>query len=116
MPMNINAYLIHHPNTSPEELPFPTMVLPGGGRVAIYPAVRTRWPGPNVGIGAGGMGMPGPMGGPLAFGAGMGIDNTAAAWRRYYGLGGMLTGYSLHGRIPGRPGLGGYFGGWDMRD
>lgn len=29
------------------------MVLPGGGRLAIYPAVKTRYPGPGVGIGAG---------------------------------------------------------------
>ena len=34
-------------------IPFPTVVLPGGGRLGIYPAVRTRYPGPNVGIGAG---------------------------------------------------------------
>jgi hypothetical protein len=34
------------------------------------------------------MGMPHPLGSPLAWGVGTGIDNTAAAWRRYYGLGG----------------------------
>jgi hypothetical protein len=31
----------------------PTVVLPGGGRLAIYPTVKTRYPGPNVGFGAG---------------------------------------------------------------
>ncbi|RSH90593.1 hypothetical protein EHS25_001198 [Saitozyma podzolica] len=116
MPMNIAAHQIHHPLVNPQEIPFPTVVLPGGGRLAIYPAVRTRYPGPNVGIGAGGMGMPHPSGGPLGWGAGTGIDATAAAWRRYYGLGGMLTGYPLGYRMPGRPGLGGYYGGWEMRD
>ena len=57
------------------------------------------------------MGMPPhPLAGPLSFGVGTGIDNTAAAWRRYYGLGGYLTGYHCGMRMPGRPGLGGYFG------
>ncbi|EIW67909.1 hypothetical protein TREMEDRAFT_33158, partial [Tremella mesenterica DSM 1558] len=56
------------------------------------------------------MGMPHPLGSSLAFGVGTGIDNTAAAWRRYYGLGGWLTGYHSGFRMPGRPGLGGYFG------
>jgi hypothetical protein len=31
----------------------PTIVLPGGGRLAIYPTVKTRYPGPGFGIGAG---------------------------------------------------------------
>ncbi|WWD22292.1 hypothetical protein CI109_106783 [Kwoniella shandongensis] len=114
--MNIAAYGIHHPYVNPQELPFPTTTLPGGGRLPIYPAVRTRYPGPNVGFGAGAMGMPHPLGSPLAWGAGMGLDSTAASWRRYYGLGGLLTGYPLHYRLPGRPGMGGYFGGWDIRD
>ncbi|RXK35509.1 hypothetical protein M231_07241 [Tremella mesenterica] len=116
MPMNIDLHRIHHPLVNPQELPCPTMVLPGGGRLAIYPAVKTRWPGPCLGVGPGLMGMPHPLGSSLAFGVGTGIDNTAAAWRRYYGLGGWLTGYHSGFRMPGRPGLGGYFGGWDMRD
>ena len=31
----------------------PTIVLPGGGRLAIYPTVKIRYPGPGFGIGAG---------------------------------------------------------------
>lgn len=31
----------------------PTIVLPGGGRLAIYPTVKTRYPGSGFGIGAG---------------------------------------------------------------
>jgi hypothetical protein len=31
----------------------PTVVLPGGGRLAIYPTVKTRWGGPGLGVGAG---------------------------------------------------------------
>jgi hypothetical protein len=64
------------------------------------------------------------MSGPLAWGAGMGLDGTAASYRRYTGLGGyvivmvskrvlinrMLTGYPLGMQMPGRPGLGGYWG------
>lgn len=34
-------------------MPMPTIVLPGGGRLAIYPTVKTRYPGPGFGIGAG---------------------------------------------------------------
>ena len=56
----------------------PTIVLPGDGRLAIYPTVKTRYPGPGFGIGAGVrpvpshtdwkanqqvMGMPHPLGG-----------------------------------------------------
>ncbi len=37
----------------PLRIPFPTVVLPGGGRLAIYPTVKTRYPGPNVGAGPG---------------------------------------------------------------
>nr|ODN98891.1 hypothetical protein L204_02856 [Cryptococcus depauperatus CBS 7855] len=117
MPLNIDHFEIHHPYVNPQELPFPTYTLPGGGRCAVYPNVKTRYRGPNVGFGAGLMGMPHPLGTPLAWGAGTGIDNTAAAWRRYYGLGGYLTGYPLHGRMPGNPGIGpGYFSGWGIRD
>ncbi|KAI9636008.1 uncharacterized protein MKK02DRAFT_44706 [Dioszegia hungarica] len=116
MPMNINPHMIHHPFVNPDEIPFPTMVLPGGGRLAIYPAVKTRYPGPGVGIGAGVTGMPHQLGGPLGWGAGTGIDCTAAAWRRYYGVGGMMTGYPLGYRLPGPTGMGGYFGGWGVRD
>ena len=74
MPMNINPHIIHHPHVNPQEsvspyvpsffsnladrieprrIPFPTVVLPGGGRLAIYPTVKTRYPGPTVGLGAG---------------------------------------------------------------
>lgn len=56
------------------------------------------------------MGMPHPLGSALAWGVGTGIDNTAAAWRRYYGLGGYLTGYPLGYRLMGKPGMGGYYG------
>lgn len=35
--------------------------------------------------------MPHQLGTPSAWGAGMGIDNTAAAWRRYYGVGGSVS-------------------------
>jgi len=97
-------------------IPMPTIVLPGDGRLAIYPTVKTRYPGPGFGIGAGVrpvpshtdwkanqqvMGMPHPLGGmslrvakqelmsgPLAWGCGMGLDGTAASYRRYTGLGG----------------------------
>lgn len=31
----------------------PTVVLPGGGRLAIYPTVKTRYPGPSLGVGPG---------------------------------------------------------------
>ena len=41
----------------------PTVVLPGGGRLAIYPPVKSRYPGPGFGIGAGVC--------PLLLGAGM---------------------------------------------
>ncbi|KAL0244023.1 hypothetical protein I308_105286 [Cryptococcus tetragattii IND107] len=80
------------------------------------PFPHNRWKCPNLGFGAGLMGMPHPLGTSLAWGVGTGIDNTAAAWRRYYGLGGLLTGYPLHYKLPGKPGLGGYFGGWEIRD
>lgn len=68
MPLNISHHMIHHPNVNPEEfvhpatfgpailtarIPFPTVVLPGGGRLGIFPAVSTRYPGPNVGCGPG---------------------------------------------------------------
>ncbi|WWC85577.1 uncharacterized protein L201_000441 [Kwoniella dendrophila CBS 6074] len=114
--MNISYHTIHHPYVNPQEIPFPTMTLPGGGRIGYFPAVKTRYHGPNVGFGPGLMGMPHPLGTPLSWGVGTGIDSTAASWRRYYGLGGMLTGYPLGGHAPGRSGLGGYWGGWDMRD
>ncbi|WWD06141.1 hypothetical protein V865_004226 [Kwoniella europaea PYCC6329] len=114
--MNIAPHQIHHPYVNPQEIPFPTMTLPGGGRLGFFPAVKTRFAGPNVGFGAGLMRIPHPLGSPLAWGVGTGIDNTAASWRRYYGVGGMLTGYPLHGRLPGKTGVGGYWGGWDMRD
>ena len=42
------------------------------------------------------MGMPGhPLASPLAWGVGTGIDNTAAAWRRYHGLGGYVPVFDL---------------------
>lgn len=76
--------------------------------------------------------MPHPMGSHLGMGAGIGIDSTAACWRRYYGIGGyvhrntvivgsfvswadsysMYTGYPLGFRLPGKMtmGMGGYYG------
>lgn len=34
-------------------MPFPTVVMPGGGRLAIYPGPKMRHPGPGWGVGAG---------------------------------------------------------------